>query len=110
MMTCVILKLAYEPVSAELQCTVAGRIMSPNRDVEIKIEAEGGFWTSGWIKPVTAYSKHPYRLRKVQSRRFGSTPVMDMGVYWIPTQLNLKSGMGLCRRRRLCLTRSPLKF
>ena len=47
----VILKLAYEPVSAELQCTVAGRVISPNLDVEIKIESEGGLWTSGWIKP-----------------------------------------------------------
>ena len=48
---CVHLKLAFEPVSAEPQCTVAGRVVDAARDVEIKIEAEGGIWTSGWIKP-----------------------------------------------------------
>jgi molecular chaperone DnaK len=48
---CVQLKLAYEPVSAELQCTVAARVMDSTRNIEIKFEAEGGFWTSGWIKP-----------------------------------------------------------
>jgi molecular chaperone DnaK len=59
----VILKLAYEPVSAELQCTVAGRIMSTNRDVEIKIEAEGGLWTSGWIKPDNGVFETPVSLK-----------------------------------------------
>src|ERR1700688_2607002 len=60
----VILKLAYEPVSAELECTVAGRIMSPNRDVEIKIEAEGGLWTSGWIKPSHGVFETPISLKQ----------------------------------------------
>jgi len=45
------LKLAYDPVSAEPQCTVAGRLADATRDIEIKLEAEGGLWTSGWIKP-----------------------------------------------------------
>jgi molecular chaperone DnaK len=45
------LKLAFEPVSAELQCPVSGRVVDGPVDVEIKIEAEGGVWTSGWIAP-----------------------------------------------------------
>jgi molecular chaperone DnaK len=60
----VILKLAYEPVSAELQCTVAGRVMSPNLDVEIKIESEGGLWTSGWIKPDEGVFETPILLKE----------------------------------------------
>ena len=60
----VILKLAYEPVSAELQCTVAGRVMGPNRGVEIKIEAEGGLWTSGWIKTDNGVFETPVSLKE----------------------------------------------
>lgn len=43
-------KLAYEPVSAELQPTVAGRILNSNSDFEIKLDVNDGFWTSGWIQ------------------------------------------------------------
>ena len=48
---CVQLKLAYEPVSADQQCTVAGRVMDTTREVEIKLESADGLWTSGWMKP-----------------------------------------------------------
>jgi molecular chaperone DnaK len=60
----VTLKLAYDPVSAELQCTVAGRVMSANRNVEIKIEAGGGLWTSGWIKPHDGVFETPVLLKE----------------------------------------------
>jgi molecular chaperone DnaK len=60
----VILKLAYEPVSAELQCTVAGRVMSPNIAPEIKIESEGGLWTSGWITPNDGVFETPISLKE----------------------------------------------
>lgn len=60
----VILKLAYEPVSAELQCIVAGRIMSSHLDVEIKIEADGGLWTSGWIKPDGGVFETPISMKQ----------------------------------------------
>jgi molecular chaperone DnaK len=48
---CVRLKLAYEPVSQDPQCAVAGRVEGASGEIEIKIEAEGGLWTSGWVKP-----------------------------------------------------------
>jgi len=44
------LKLAYEPVSAEPHSTVAGRVVETTRDIEIKLDSEGGVWTSGWMK------------------------------------------------------------
>ncbi len=44
------IKLAYEPVTADLQCPVAGRLMNANAGVEVKVEAEDGMWTSGWMK------------------------------------------------------------
>jgi molecular chaperone DnaK len=47
---CLQLKLAYEPVSAEAECIVAGRVANDKQGLEIKIESEGGLWTSGWMK------------------------------------------------------------
>lgn len=47
---CVRLKLAYDPVSAESCACVAGRVADNSRDVEIKVDSEGGLWTSGWMK------------------------------------------------------------
>jgi hypothetical protein len=60
----VILELAYEPVSAELQSMVAGRVMSSHNDAEIKIEAEGGLWTSGWIKTDDGIFETPISLKE----------------------------------------------
>jgi molecular chaperone DnaK len=51
----VCLKLAFDPVSAELQPALAGRVLEAERTVEIKIEAEGGLWTSGWLAPVEGH-------------------------------------------------------
>lgn len=47
---CLQLKLAYEPVSAEAECIVAGRVVNAPPGLEIKLESEGGLWTSGWMK------------------------------------------------------------
>lgn len=64
------LKLAYEPVSAALQCTVAGRVISTRSDVEIKIDADGGLWTSGWIKPTDALFEIPVTLKEADVTTF----------------------------------------
>jgi molecular chaperone DnaK len=45
----VMLKLAFEPVSADLQPSVAGMVTSSDKAVQVKIDAEGGGWTSGWL-------------------------------------------------------------
>jgi molecular chaperone DnaK len=47
---CVHLKLAYDPVSAELHSTVAGRVGDATRDIELRLDSEDGLWTSGWMK------------------------------------------------------------
>lgn len=57
------LVLAYEPVSADLQCTVAGRLVDPVPGIEIKIDAEGGLWTSGWIKPRDGLFETPVSIK-----------------------------------------------
>jgi molecular chaperone DnaK len=56
------LKLAFEPVSAELECPVSGRVINGPSDVEIKIESDGGIWTSGWITPTKGFFDVPVLL------------------------------------------------
>ena len=69
---CVQLKLAYDAVSSHLQAVVAGRVMAPKPSVEIKIEAEGGLWTSGWIMPLGGIFETPVTLK-----------VDDVSVFWV---------------------------
>ena len=45
------LKLAYDAVSSNQSTTIGGRVLSGENGVEVKIDSEGGLWTSGWIKP-----------------------------------------------------------
>jgi len=58
------LKLAYDPVSAEPHCAVAGRVVDATLDVEIKLEAKGGLWTSGWMKPKDGFFETPVSLKE----------------------------------------------
>ena len=44
-------KLAFDPVSADLEAAVSGRVVKGPADVEIKIEAADGSWTSAWMLP-----------------------------------------------------------
>src|SRR5581483_8414423 len=69
-LSCVHVKLAYEPVSAELQCAVAGRVMNNNRNVEVKIEAEGAIWTSGWMRPKNGFFEVPVPLKERETTTF----------------------------------------
>ena len=45
----VTIRLAFDPVSADVQPTVAGMVTSLDKSVQIKIDSEGGRWTSGWL-------------------------------------------------------------
>jgi molecular chaperone DnaK len=47
----VAIKLSYERASGTMQSPVAGVVPGNSGVHEIKIDAEGGFWTSGWTKP-----------------------------------------------------------
>ncbi len=58
----IVLRLAYDPVSSDSQPVVAGIITSAVKEVEIKFEAEGGHWTSGWIKPTDGFFESSVNL------------------------------------------------
>lgn len=45
-------ELAYERASGTLQSPVAGVIDPPGAVHEVKVDAGGGFWTSGWVPVV----------------------------------------------------------
>lgn len=64
--------LAFEPVSAEVQCPVAGRIEQDRsgKVVEVRIDAESGYWTSGWIPLVDGIFEASVHLREGQVNRF----------------------------------------
>lgn len=65
--------LAFDPVCPELTAIVDGRIDCSLPDIaQVQIEAEGGFWTSGWV-PVSGAEKTfsvEIRLRKSASTRY----------------------------------------
>jgi molecular chaperone DnaK len=41
-------RLAFDPLSAEPSTRVAGQLSGRREPLEVKVDAEGGLWTSGW--------------------------------------------------------------
>lgn len=46
------MQLAYEPVSASTETAVSGRILGKADKLEVRVDSQAGYWTSGWV-PVT---------------------------------------------------------
>lgn len=65
-------QLAYEPVSASTTAHVAGRIENTQQAniAEIKIDADGGYWTSGWLPIPEGYFDIPVTLKEGKQSRF----------------------------------------
>lgn len=68
--THVVVQLAFEPVSATLEAMVAGRIASGATASELKIDADGGYWTSGWIPLTQGSFEVPVMLQEARTSRF----------------------------------------
>lgn len=65
------LDLIYEPVWSEVSCLVAGRLASPvTGDLEIRLDAESGHWTSGWIPIHEAYFEAKVQLLEGKTNKF----------------------------------------
>ncbi|MGI8841021.1 MAG: Hsp70 family protein [Caulobacteraceae bacterium] len=56
------LRLAFDPVSADLNPPVSGRVLKGPVDVEIKIDAADRAWTSGWMRPAAGLFKTQVKL------------------------------------------------
>jgi molecular chaperone DnaK len=90
------LLLAYEPVSATLAATVAGRLVEPGADLaEIKVDAEGGYWTSGWSPVRAGAFELPVVLQEGKSSRFFvySRDVHGTLIDVVPDEFSIRHGL-----------------
>jgi molecular chaperone DnaK len=69
------LKLAFDSVSPDPRPVVAGIVSTGSRDVEIKFDAEGGHWTSGWMKTTGGFFESIVTLNP-----------SDITTFWIYTR------------------------
>jgi molecular chaperone DnaK len=65
-------RLAFDPLSAEPRSRVAGRLAggASGGALEVKIDADGGVWTSGWHAVKDSFFELPLVLREGQLNRF----------------------------------------
>lgn len=65
-------RLAYDPLTAEPRSRVAGKLLGKNADaeLEVKIDAEGGLWTSGWMPAREGFFETALVLQEGQLNRF----------------------------------------
>ncbi|HUW13287.1 MAG TPA: Hsp70 family protein [Anaerolineae bacterium] len=67
-----VLQLAFDPVSSSLTPSVSGRVVQTSAEggIEIKLDAEGGYWTSGWQKVEDGFFDIQLMLQEGQATRF----------------------------------------
>jgi molecular chaperone DnaK len=65
-------RLAFDPVSAEPRSRVAGKLLGRGADgaLEVKIDDDGGLWTSGWHAAREGFFEMQLVLREGQLNRF----------------------------------------
>ncbi|HWW74537.1 MAG TPA: Hsp70 family protein [Pyrinomonadaceae bacterium] len=63
-------RLAFDPLSAEPHARVAGVLSGAAGAVEVKIDAEGGFWTSGWQPAKDGFFEMRLALQEGRLNRF----------------------------------------
>jgi molecular chaperone DnaK len=63
-------KLAYEPVSAELTCPLEGKIESDLPGLQVKLETASGTWTSGWLSAAGSVFKAELPLNEGELNLF----------------------------------------
>ncbi|MDT5272668.1 MAG: molecular chaperone HscC [Acidobacteriota bacterium] len=65
-------RLAYDPLTAEPRSRVAGKLTGKGSDaaLEVKIDAEGGLWTSGWTPARECFFEMALVLQEGRLNRF----------------------------------------
>ena len=64
------LQLGYDKVSSEINAPVCARFEPANLVEAVKFDADGGYWTSGWIQPVKGVVETQLRLLEGKLTRF----------------------------------------
>ncbi|HYV48023.1 MAG TPA: Hsp70 family protein [Myxococcaceae bacterium] len=62
--------LAFDPVSAKTSAPVAGRLEGDAGITELKLDAEGGYWSSGWFALSAGTFELPVMLQEGKTTRF----------------------------------------
>jgi molecular chaperone DnaK len=90
-------RLAFEPVSASLQTTVAGKINqgAARSAREVLIETDNNFWTSGWHQIKDDYFEVPVTLQEGRSNRFLLTVRDEAGrtLEVLPNEFTIRHGL-----------------
>ncbi|MFL6332750.1 MAG: Hsp70 family protein [Pyrinomonadaceae bacterium] len=65
-------RLAYDPLTAEPRSRVAGKLAGKGSDggLEVKVDAEGGLWTSGWVPAREGFFETALVLQEGRLNRF----------------------------------------
>jgi len=68
----VVLQLAFDSVSSSLVPSVSGKVVQAAAagELEIKLDAEGGYWSSGWQKIEGGFFEIQLMLQEGQATRF----------------------------------------
>jgi molecular chaperone DnaK len=91
------IKLAFEPVSASVQCPVTGMIeKSPEvGDYEVKIDSDSGYWSSGWLSAKEGFFEIVVMLQEGKENRFWLYVRDRTGriIDCEPSQLSIRHGL-----------------
>ncbi len=65
-------RLAYDPLTAESRARVAGKLTGKGSEagLEVKIDEEGGLWTSGWVPARDGFFEAALVLQESRLNRF----------------------------------------
>jgi molecular chaperone DnaK len=92
-------RLAFDPVSAEASARVAGKLSGRDASagLEVKIDAEGGVWTSGWQPVGEGFFEASVVLREGRLNRFILTLRDSKGraVRVEPSEFQIRHGLSL---------------
>jgi molecular chaperone DnaK len=90
-------RLAFEPVSAAPQTLVAGKLMGRGADAarEVRVDADNGFWTSGWHALLEQLFEIPLVLQEGQLNRFLLSARDDKGraLEVEPSEFQIRHGL-----------------
>ncbi|MET0646798.1 MAG: Hsp70 family protein [Pyrinomonadaceae bacterium] len=93
------IRLAYDPLTAEPRSRVAGKLAGKgsNANLEVKVDAEGGLWTSGWLPAREGFFETALVLQEGQLNRF-SLSVRDAkgrALEVSPNEFQIRHGLAL---------------
>jgi molecular chaperone DnaK len=92
-------RLAFDPLSAEPRARVAGKLAGRGSDgaLEVKIDADGGLWTSGWHTAAGGFFEMVLVLQEGQLNRFALSvrDARGRSLAVEPSEFQIRHGLAL---------------